>query len=64
MANQSKYFIATFLILNGIVLLGQVWPEGAPPFARVINIIVMASDFLYFFILLWHKIKNEKVGKL
>lgn len=26
------------MVFNGVVLLGQVWPEGAPPFARVVNI--------------------------
>lgn len=26
------------IVLNAVVLLGQVWPEGAPPFARAVNI--------------------------
>lgn len=64
MANQNKYFITVLLILNGIVLLGQIWPEGAPPFARVINIVVLASDFLYFCVLFWYKIQKDNVGKL
>lgn len=32
------------LVLNAIVLLGQIWPEGAPPFARVVNIGVLVID--------------------
>lgn len=26
------------IVLNAVVLLGQLWPAGAPPFARVVNI--------------------------
>lgn len=43
------------LILNSVVLLGQIWPEGAPPFARVVNIIFLAASFLFFLFLLKKK---------
>jgi hypothetical protein len=32
------------IILNVLMLLGQVWPEGAPPFARAVNIITVAAN--------------------
>lgn len=40
-----KIFMRTFLILltilNAIVLLGQLWPEGAPTFAGTVNIVTL-----------------------
>lgn len=35
---RSKLVLGILVVLNCIVLLGQVWPEGAPPFARWVNI--------------------------
>lgn len=32
------------VVLNGVVLLGQLWPEGAPPFARVVNIAFLVAN--------------------
>ena len=36
------------VILNCIVLLGQLWPEGAPPFARAVNILFLLLSLFYF----------------
>ncbi len=36
------------IVLNVVVLLGQVWPEGAPPFARVVNILFLILSLLFF----------------
>jgi hypothetical protein len=36
------------LLLNAIVLLGQIWPEGAPPFARAVNIAFLAVTLIVF----------------
>ena len=36
------------VILNCVVLLGQLWPEGAPPFARVVNILFLLLSLFYF----------------
>lgn len=36
------------LLLNVVVLLGQIWPEGAPPFARVVNIVFLCATLLLF----------------
>lgn len=32
---------------TAVVLLGQLWPEGAPPFARAVNIAVLSADLVY-----------------
>ena len=34
--------------INGVLLLGQVWPEGAPPFARSANIAFACANLAYF----------------
>ncbi len=49
--NISKTSVRLLIILNILVLLGQVWPDGAPPFARWINILFLAANlsFLIFF---------------
>lgn len=49
---NRKAVLIVLLILNSIVLLGQLWPEGAPPFARVVNIVFLVLSFL-FFVSLW-----------
>ncbi|MES2725692.1 MAG: hypothetical protein V4643_01225 [Bacteroidota bacterium] len=45
---MKKALLIILLILNVIVLLGQIWPAGAPPFARVVNIIFLTGSFLFF----------------
>lgn len=40
--------VVVLLVLNCVVLLGQLWPEGAPPFARVVNILFLVLSLLYF----------------
>jgi hypothetical membrane protein len=45
---NNKVFLVILLVLNFVVLLGQVWPEGAPPFARVVNIIFLVLSLVYF----------------
>jgi hypothetical protein len=48
MKTSNKLFLILLLILNAVVLLGQLWPEGVPPFARVVNIVFLSLSFLYF----------------
>jgi len=36
------------LVLNVVVLLGQLWPEGAPPFARAVNIAFLVASLAVF----------------
>lgn len=43
-----KPITIVLLVLNIIVLLGQIWPEGAPPFARTVNIIFLSGSLLFF----------------
>ena len=45
---MRKPYLILLLVLNAIVLLGQLWPEGAPPFARGVNILFLALSFAYF----------------
>jgi hypothetical protein len=45
---MRKAVLITLLILNAIVLLGQIWPEGAPPFARIVNILFLVGSFVFF----------------
>ncbi|WP_290838664.1 hypothetical protein [Flavobacterium sp.] len=45
---KNKSVLLVLIVLNALVLLGQLWPEGAPPFARVINIIFLICSFLFF----------------
>ncbi|MFT3796214.1 hypothetical protein [Flavobacterium sp.] len=45
---NNKTLLIVLLVLNAIVLLGQVWPEGAPPFARMVNIVFLVLSFIFF----------------
>jgi|GEM_PF-1375587 len=44
MITAKRMFILVLLILNTVVLLGQVWPEHAPPFAKIVNIITLGLN--------------------
>lgn len=48
MFKNNKVLLIVLIVLNGIVLLGQLWPEGAPPFARIVNIVFLTGSLLYF----------------
>ncbi len=37
----------TLFVLGALVLLGQLWPAGAPPFARSVNILFAVGVLLY-----------------
>lgn len=50
-----KPLLIVLFILNLVVLLGQVWPEGAPPFARSVNIIFLIGNLLLLFALMTSK---------
>jgi hypothetical protein len=36
------------VVLNAVVLLGQLWPQGAPPFARGVNIVFLVLSLGFF----------------
>jgi hypothetical protein len=40
----ARPLLILLIVLNVVVLLGQLWPEGAPPFARVVNIVTLVAD--------------------
>jgi len=44
---MRRPLLVVLLILNLIVLIGQVWPEGAPPFARSVNIVFLIGVMAY-----------------
>ncbi len=50
MKAASKALLILLIILNTIVLLGQLWPEGAPPFARVVNIVFLIFALVFFYL--------------
>ena len=43
---RKRWFLAPLLLVNLVVLLGQLWPAGAPPFARVVNIAFLVASLL------------------
>ena len=44
---QRRGLLILLLVLNAIVLLGQLWPEGAPPFARAVNIAFLVANLVF-----------------
>ena len=44
----NNILLIVLCLLNVVVLLGQLWPEGAPPFARAVNIVFLFSSLAYF----------------
>ena len=48
MTRLRKMLLLVLIVLNLVVLVGQVWPEGAPPFARTVNIGFLVATLLYF----------------
>lgn len=44
----GKLTLTILIILNSVVLLGQLWPAGAPPFSRTVNIIFLICSLVYF----------------
>jgi hypothetical protein len=45
---SGRALLVLLLVLNVLVLLGQVWPAGAPPFARAVNIAFLVLSLAYF----------------
>lgn len=53
-STMKKPILIVLVLLNVVVLLGQLWPEGAPPFARYVNIAFLLAT-LFHFINAWRK---------
>ncbi len=47
-APARRAALAVLILLNAVVLLGQLWPEGAPPSARAVNIAFLLGSLLWF----------------
>ena len=45
---MKKVLFVLLLLANGLVLLGQLWPEGAPSFAHTVNVATLAANLLVF----------------
>jgi hypothetical protein len=45
-------FLVILILTNIMVLLGQIWPEGVPPFAKTVNISFLCLTLVYFILLL------------
>ncbi len=59
MSKTKKTAIIVLIVLNCVVLSGQVWPQGAPPFARSVNIgFLVLSLFFFIGALIGKKSKN------
>ena len=52
-SKTKKTGITVLIVLNLMVLTGQVWPEGAPPFARFINILFLTLSLIFFISILF-----------
>lgn len=50
--------LIVLIILNAVVLLGQIWPAGAPPFARAVNILFLTLSMAVFCILLTRRVSR------
>lgn len=45
-------YLIVLLVANSMVLLGQLWPEGAPPFARWVDIGFLIASWITLAVLL------------
>ena len=48
MSKVKRLVLVVLIALNCVVLLGQLWPEGAPPFARIVNVSFLVLSLVYF----------------
>lgn len=60
MTKPGKVFLIVLIVMNVMVLTGQLWPAGAPPFARVVNIaFLILSLGLFIRKMMDRKVKTE-----
>lgn len=60
MSKLNKAIAIILITLNAVVLLGQIYPAGAPPFARIVNIIFLIASLIFFitYLVVQNKFKN------
>jgi hypothetical protein len=57
---KSKVIILIILIVfNIIVIMGQILPDDAPPFAGVVNMIFLISSFFYFTVSIMRTVEKK-----
>jgi hypothetical protein len=56
--NRTKLILVVLIVLNFMVLSGQIWPEGAPPFAKIINILTLVINLIFLIYLVFLKKKS------
>ncbi|AZA56466.1 hypothetical protein EG349_16785 [Chryseobacterium shandongense] len=59
MKKYRKIVLVVLAILNSVVLLGQLWPEGEPPFAKTINILTLILNIVFIVNLFFRKTNEE-----
>ena len=47
MTSYERVFTGLLVGMNAMLLLGQTWPEGAPPFARTASIVVLSLNLVF-----------------
>lgn len=55
MTKNNRIIVVVLVILNSVVLLGQLWPEGVPPFAMTVNVLTLILNLLFLVMLLIKK---------
>ncbi len=45
---KKTIILIVLVLLNCVVLLGQLWPEGVPPFATTVNIFFLLASLVFF----------------
>ncbi len=56
---MKKTIVIILLVLNSLTLMGQIYPEGAPPFARTVNILTLSLDLIFLLSLIRYKKLND-----
>ncbi|MBS1535136.1 MAG: hypothetical protein U0X58_00850 [Flavobacteriaceae bacterium] len=57
---MKRFLLYPLILLNALVLLGQLWPSGAPPFAYNVTVLFLIASLLYFTVELVSMRKNNK----
>lgn len=48
----NRMILTILIVFNCMVLMGQLWPAGVPPFARWVNIFTLVADLSFLMSLL------------
>jgi hypothetical protein len=60
MGKIGRVFLWILLSMNCLVLLGQVWPQGAPPFAGTVSLAFHVLTFILLVSLLFGRKGRDK----